>query len=260
MFKNILISLLIVIAFLSTWQVIESYISQSRIATGQTAIEAFVPTPITIAKTLIEEGDRIIYETGYTLKRSIVGFLLGCILGITMAVFTYLFPRTRQYTMPLALGINSFPIVGFAPLIILAFGQGSDTSIIFISTLIAYFPIFISLDSAFSMVDKNIIDLMRAFGATRTQIIAKAIAPLSVPYLFDTLKLALPASIIGATMGEWLGTRNGIGHLITVSLYQLKPGLLYASLITITVITLTLSLSISHLKKLAAPWSIDEKN
>jgi ABC-type nitrate/sulfonate/bicarbonate transport system permease component len=68
--------------------------------------------------------------------------------------------------------------------------------------------------------------------------------------------LAVPASIIGATMGEWLGTRNGIGHLITVSLYQLNPGVLYASLAAIMFSSIISIFALSVIGKIVTPWVI----
>ena len=94
------------------------------------------------------------------------------------------------------------------------------------------------------------------YNSGNRQIFLKLIFPLSIPTIIETAKLAVPASIIGATMGEWLGTRNGIGHLITVSLYQLNPGVLYASLAAIMFSSIISIFALSVIGKIVTPWVI----
>lgn len=260
MLKKIMTVVLTVLLILTIWQLIETFVSQRMIAEGRTSIEAFIPTPSTMLKTIRDDGDQIIYETGYTLARAVVGFSIGIIFGIAMAILIFLFPALRQVVLPIAFSANSFPIVGFAPVIILLFGQGSNISIIFISTLIAYFPVLINIESAFMTTNSAILDIVHVFGATRWQVVQKVMIPLAFPNFLNSLRLALPASIIGATMGEWLGARNGIGQLITVALYQLKPGLLYTSLLTVAAVSLVLTATVHFLTKYLTPWVSVEKN
>ena len=110
------------------------------------------------------------------------------------------------------------------------------------------------MDTALKETDKDLLDLMHVWNATPLQTFLKLRLPLALPYLFLSIKLAIPASIIGATMGEWLGTRNGIGQLITVALYQLKPGLLYASLITVALVSIILISLISAVQSTIFTW------
>ena len=231
--KFLKIIILIFIIFL-LWQVSENIIDHYRLINNETSIEVFVASPLSIIKTFGQSGYIIISQLSYTLARAGEGLLLGIILAFGMSLLFIAFPSTKHTLLPISFAINSFPIIGFTPLIILAFGQGSWFSIVFIAMLISYFPLLIGLDNSFNNIEKEIIDVMKVFNANKKQLILKIYLPSAIPSLLTSLRLAIPASIIGATIGEWLGTRNGIGQLITVSLYQLKPGLLYASLLAIT--------------------------
>jgi len=254
MLKKILIPIFAIVCLLALWQFTEVENSKVRIKEGRTTLEAFVPTPITIYETLRKEGGLIASQMGFTLGRALIGFISGIALGVFVAILTVRFPLFRRVVLPISLGVNSFPIVGFAPLIILAFGQGSNFSIIFISIIIAYFPVFISFEHGLMSAEKGLIETAYVFGASKWQILSKVRIPLAIPNLLNSLKLALPASIIGATMGEWLGSKNGIGQLITIALYQLRPGLLYASLLSITAVSLILTFSLGYLTKVIVPW------
>lgn len=235
--KRVVIILVISLALLFCWQILEDKANLSRVGSGQTGIGAFIPTPLTVLQTFHDQWEVILVNIAYTMERALVGFTVGTALGIVMAVAFLFFPAARGITLPFAFTLNSFPIVGFAPIIILAFGQGSGLSIIFISALICYFPVFINMDSALQDTNKDLLDIARVLNATPWQELSMLRFPLALPQLFLAMKLAMPASIIGATIGEWLGTRNGIGQLITVALYQLKPGLLYASLVSVALVS-----------------------
>lgn len=254
MIKKISGTILIFIIILVGWQIIEDKVSQERIEAGKTGLEAFIPTPLKIINTFGNQGDDIIRELGYTLKKAFLGFVIGVVFAVVVACIFSFIPFIRNLAFPLAFAVNSFPIIGFAPAIVLIFGQGSWSSIIFISALICYFPTLISMDTAFRETDTELLDLMKVFNANKWQTLRKVKIPLAMPYLFLSMKLAIPASIIGATIGEWLGSRNGVGQLITIALYQLKPGLLYASLIAITIASCMTIVLLSLVQYILFPW------
>lgn len=251
-----IISIVVTLLFLIfCWQILESKANTSRMENGQTGIEAFIPTPLTILHTFQNQGDIIFVNILYTIQRALVGFIIGTSFGLAMAIMFLFFPSVRSITFPFAFTMNSFPVVGFAPIIILAFGQGSGISIIFISALICYFPVLINMDSALQNTNRDLLDVTHVLNATPMQELFKLRLPLALPHLFLSMKLAMPASIIGATIGEWLGTRNGIGQLITIALYQLKPGLLYASLIAVALVSVAFIALLSFIQSKLLVWN-----
>jgi len=260
MIKKIVTSILIFIILLVVWQIAEDRVNSHRLENNQTALGAFIPAPLTIVKTFSNDWQNISRELGHTLKKAGLGFVIGVVFAILIASIFLFLPFIRNLVFPLAFAINSFPIVGFAPAIVLIFGQGSFVSIVFISVLICYFPTLISMDTAFRETDKSLLELMEVLNASKWQTLFKIQLPLAMPYLFLSMKLAIPASIIGATIGEWLGARNGIGQLITIALYQLKPGLLYASLISITIVSTLSILVLSTTQYFLFPWKRGGKN
>ena len=239
---------------LLVWQLAENSINQSRISAGETSLELFFPSPYTIGLTFINRGNIILLEMSYTLIRAFFGLVLGSMLSVVISILFIVLPKSRSFVMPITQGINSFPVIGFSPLIILTFGQGSWLGIVCISALIAYFPTLIALDHSIRTINSEWISLMKVWGATRWQIFYKLQLPNALPFFITSLKLAVPASLIGAVLGEWLGTKNGIGKLITLSFYQLDPGTIYASLILLMIVSLVVTSLISYLEKKLFPW------
>lgn len=253
-FKQIIFSIILVLLVIFSWQIAENIINANRLANNETGLEAFIPSPSTIIHTFIQSGNLIVNQSAYTFSKAMIGFSVGVLFAIFMAFIFLLIPLLRNITLPILFGVNSFPIVGLAPAVVLAFGQGSYFSIIFISALICYFPTLITLDTALNNVDKDVLDLMHVMNASRWQVMRYVRLPQALPYLFLAMRLAIPGSIIGATMGEWLGARNGLGQLITIALYQLKPGLLYASLFLIVVVSILGILIIEFLERYFVEW------
>lgn len=252
--KQIIFSMILVLLVIFSWQIAENVINANRLANNETGLEAFIPSPVTIVHTFIQSGNLIINQSTYTFSKAMIGFGIGVLFAILVAFLFLLVPWLRNITLPILFGVNSFPIIGLAPAIVLAFGQGSYFSIVFISALICYFPTLITLDTAFNNVDKDVLDLMHVMNASRWQVMRYVRLPQALPYLFLAMRLAIPGSIIGAMMGEWLGARNGLGQLITVALYQLKPGLLYASLFLIVAISILGIFVIELLERYFIKW------
>lgn len=249
------ITLIIVfMLILFVWQFGEYLLNINRANLGLTSLEAFIPTPITIFKTIQQNYALILTELGYTYFRGLLGLILGTAISLLIIVLICFLPKLREIIMPITVSLNSFPMVGFAPLIILLFGQGSVLGIIFISALISYFPTFVILDKAVNEVNEEYIGLAKIWGANKLSLFIRIQLPYILPFIFTSLKLSLPASIIGAILGEWLGTKHGIGQLITVSLYQLRPGLLYSSLIMVVISVGLFIKVISILENYIVPW------
>lgn len=253
--KSITLFLLIIFVLLLSWQVGEDYLSIGMMKNGDTSLEAFIPTPKTILESYINDGVFIFSELSITLFRALAGFTIGFIVALIIILLMYFFPIFRSIIMPFTFAVNSFPVIGFSPIIILLFGQGSNLAIIFVSALVSYFPILISLETASRDIkSQSVMELMRVLNASRYQILLMVILPNSVPYFLVAAKLAIPASIMGAVIGEWLGSNSGIGKLIILSFYQLKPGLLYASLFSVVFVSCLLVLLLNLLEKKYCFW------
>lgn len=251
--KNILIliSLLSILAF---WQMGEDLINLSRVNAGLVSLGAFIPTPITIVSVIFAQSTNLFSALRVTLSRAIIGFFVSILFAVLSSYIFIAFPKARQLSLPIMLAVNSFPIIGFSPLIILLFGQGSEVGIILISFLVAYFPILITLDKALRQVPTDILDLAKFWGFNRKKTFVVIQFPYALPHLFNSFKLAFPASIIGATLGEWLGTNIGIGRIVVLSLYQLEPGLMFSALILVTLSSLIGVYIIGLIENVICPW------
>ncbi|MDX9970694.1 MAG: ABC transporter permease subunit [Candidatus Gracilibacteria bacterium] len=255
--KTIITTTFTTIILIGILQTLGYFINQHRLSAGHTGLEAFIPLPSTILTTFLINWQTLIIELLYTLEKALGGFIVGTTMGIFIAIFIYFIPSLRHSLMPFCYGLNSFPIMGFAPAIILIFGQGSAWAIIFISALICFFPTLVSVDSSFRHSNKDLLDVVTILKASKLQKLTKIHIPLALSNIFLAMRISIPGSIIGATMGEWLGSRNGIGQLVTIALYQLNPGILYAALTLLTISSLLITLIIFYIEKKVLPWKFE---
>ncbi|WP_067468517.1 ABC transporter permease [Actinomadura macra] len=145
-----------------------------------------------------------------------IGFLVGLVLAVAMAVVAHEFPVIERVLMPISIALRSIPIVAAMPLLALMFGRG----IVAVTVLIAvmtFFPILVNVLLAMRAVPRSANDLLTAVGAGRRHRITKLLIPYALPALLASVKIALPLSIGAAMVAEWLATGYGLGASMTVA-------------------------------------------
>lgn len=172
-------------------------------------------SPSRIVKSLIEfiENGTLLRHILVTCYETIIGFLLGTILGGVIAVLLWASPTVSKIMDPYLVVLNSLPKVALAPIIIFWVGNGTG-AIIVITLLISLVTTIISVLTGFNEVDKGKLILMKTFKASKMQILRYLIIPASVPVLISALKINVGLSWVGVIMGEFLVAREGLGFLI----------------------------------------------
>jgi ABC-type nitrate/sulfonate/bicarbonate transport system permease component len=216
-----------------------AYVNQSRIAGDQASIYLFVPAPSQIGRILFTEP--VIYvHFFHTFSYFVVALALGASLGFMAALAAFRFQRIDWHLSVAAMAANSFPIVGFYPILVLIFGFDSTVGRVIIGSILAYYPLFVNALYSFKIVTPELVEAARIDGASWGQVFGRIIVPLSASRIVNALRLAVPAAFIGVIVAEWLGARFGVGFLITQSLYQLRPDLVYASFVLVVTTSLVI--------------------
>lgn len=114
---------------------------------------------------------------------------------------------------PLIITSQAVPIIAIAPLLITWLGFGTPSKVA-VSALIAFFPVTVSTAAGLSSLEAGAVALMRSFPAGRTQIFVRARLPNALPQIFSGLKVAAVLAVVGAVVGEWVGSDSGLGYLI----------------------------------------------
>jgi NitT/TauT family transport system permease protein len=174
----------------------------------------------------------------YTWREAAIGFLLGAIIGITLAA-TFVHSKLMERAfVPYVIASQTIPIIALAPMIVFAFGQ-DVLSVVIIATYLTFFPVTIAMIRGLRSPDPRALELMRSYAASRWSVFWKLRMPASLPYLFTALKISATASIVGAIVGEGPGgIPNGLGRAIINfnSQYISGPEKLWATIIACAVL------------------------
>ncbi|MGN0817921.1 MAG: ABC transporter permease [Candidatus Coproplasma sp.] len=179
-------------------------------------IDPFITSsPSRVIKTIGElyANGNLFYHIGVTLMETIIGFSVAVVLGYAIAVALWMSDSLQKIFEPYIVVLNSLPKIALGPLIIIWIGTGY-TSIIFMTVIVSIIVCIMNTLTGFLQVDKTMLTLMRALGATKRQTLTKLVIPASVPQLMNTLKVAVGLAWIGSIMGEYIVSRAGLGYLI----------------------------------------------
>jgi NitT/TauT family transport system permease protein len=178
-----------------------------------------------------------------TLFEALSGFILGNGIAILLAIWFVHNQLAERAFYPIAVFINTIPIIAIAPILVLIFGNGYTPKIV-IAALICFFPTLVNMVRGLKAVSPATMELMRVLSASNREILWKIRLQSSLPFLFAALKIASTTCVIGAIVGEWIGSNFGLGALIIEATYNFRSPLLYATVflgagLAVTLFTIT---------------------
>ncbi len=192
-------------------------------------VRSFIaPSPLDVIAAFREDWGILWSNFWPTLMEAVTGFFFGNLVAILMAVaFVHNKTVERAY-FPTAVFINTIPIVAIAPILVLIFGNGYTPKVM-IAGLICFFPTLVNMVRGLQAVSPASLDLMRVLSASKSEIFWKLRIKSSLPFLFAALRIASTTCVIGAIVGEWIGSDFGLGALIIDATYNFRAPQLYAT-------------------------------
>ncbi|MGI6013262.1 MAG: ABC transporter permease [Oscillospiraceae bacterium] len=245
--RNNLPALLLVAVLLFAWQLAAMEVNAAYI----------IPSPTQIL-VRIWELRKPLFETHLPATMAVtgIGLLISIVLGLLLAIVMDLSPMVEKALYPIIIASQTIPTTALAPLFVLWFGY-TIWSKVLVTVLITFFPITITVFDGFRSVRTEMIDLMQTFGAGKRQIFLKLKLPAALPYFFSAIKMAIPLSIIGAAIGEWLGAQSGLGYFSRRMMTQLDGAGVFAPIVLLSVVAMLVVAIIGVLEKKFVRWRSD---
>jgi NitT/TauT family transport system permease protein len=214
----------------------------------------FIPSPLRIASTFKANLRTICDNAVPTLAQAATGFAIGNGLAIIMSIWFVHVSSARRALYPLAIILQSIPLVALAPIAIVTIGNGFATKVV-MTAIISFFPTLVNLMRGLASVDTNMLQLFQSVDASRWDVLAKLRWPTALPYLFAGLRITASASMVGAVIVEWIGSDTGLGYMIINSTYQFNTPLLWASVLATSLLVLAVFGLVVVVERLLVPWS-----
>jgi len=198
-----------------------------------------VPTPTAISGVFQKNFALLMDNLRPTLIEALAGFVIGNLAAVLLAVL-FVHNRILQVTyFPIVLFFNTIPILALSPIIILIFGLGMTPKIV-IAAVICFFPTLVNMIRGLDSASDNEHELFRVLSATRSEIFWSLRLPRALPMLFSSLRIASATAVIGAIVGEWIGSDKGLGALIIQASFNYQSDRLYAAIVLSSCLSIVL--------------------
>ena len=217
---------------------------------------AFIlPSPLQVwnkAVSVIADGT-LLRNTSVTLLEVLSGLTAGSLLATLLGYWLAKYPLLEELLSPYLVAYQAIPVVALAPLLIIWFGSGIFSKIL-ISALIVFFPVLINTVVGLRAVPKNLRDLLKSLHANRWQTLIYLEFPSAMPVILGGLRVGATLSVIGAVVGEFVGSNRGLGYLINVGRGQYDTALVFVAVFTLVFMALSLYGAVVLLERIFLSW------
>lgn len=226
-FLVILTQILILIGFLVIWELL----ANAKI------IDSFITSqPSRIFKTFMNlASNDLLKHMKVTIYETLVGFGLGTILGVGIAIILWWSKFLAKVSEPFLVVLNSLPKVALGPIIIIWVGSGTP-AIIVMAIAISLIVTILEMLNGYLKTDKEIIKMAKTFNCTKLQLLTKIIIPANVGTFINSLKVNIGLSLVGVISGEFLVSKAGLGYLIVYGGQVFKLDLVMTSVIILGIV------------------------
>jgi putative hydroxymethylpyrimidine transport system permease protein len=213
-----------------------------------------LPAPSSVLKQLQIHYLLLWQHAQITLLEIIIGLALGFLLGLSSALLLSLSAPISAFLMPLLVISQAIPVFAIAPLLVLWFGYGMASKIV-MTVLIIYFPVTAACYDGLRNTPQAWLDLARTMQVGRFALLFKVRLPAALPALASGLRIAVSVAPIGAVVGEWVGSSQGLGYLMLHANARMQVDLMFAALFLLIIIALTLYFVTDRLLRRLIPWA-----
>lgn len=236
---------------LMRWAILAALIVLWEVSAQIGWLDSFIfSSPSRIVKTLVNlyQNSDLFRHIFVTVAETVAGFVLGTLIGTLVAVILWWFPTCMRVMDPYLVILNALPKIALGPILIVWIGAGTS-AIVMMALLISLVVTIMSVLGGFREVSEEKLMLMRAFGATRMQMLSLVVLPASVPTMMSTLKLNVGMSWVGVIVGEFLVSKEGLGYLIVYGGQVFKLDLVMASIVILCVAAALMYYAVAFLEK-----------
>lgn len=213
-----------------------------------------LPAPIQIMQKLWELREILFtVHLPATMLVTLIGLAISLVFGLALAVLMDVSPFWQKALYPVVVASQTIPTTTIAPLFVLWFGYGIWSKIL-VTILITFFPITITVYDGLRSAKAGMTELLMTYGASKKDIYLKVKVPCALPYFFSAIKMAIPMSIIGAAIGEWLGAQAGLGYFSRRMMTQLDGAGVFAPIVLLSVTAMLTVALVSLLEKRVVRW------
>jgi NitT/TauT family transport system permease protein len=199
-------------------------------------VKRYVLPPLSqVLHSLWSNRSALAIQSWVTTQEVLAGFLCSVVGGVALGAAIHAVPVARRSLYPFIVAFQGLPKIALAPLMVIWFGYGTASKVL-MAFLFAFFPVVIATMGGLAGTPAHLIEHFRAIRASHWITFRRLYLPAALPSIMDGCKSAMPLAVIGAIVGEFVGSENGLGHLILEANANARTDYLFAALIVISVV------------------------
>lgn len=188
-----------------------------------------------------------------TMGVTAFGLLISVGLGLSLAVCMDWNSKIERAIYPIIVASQTIPTTAIAPLFILWFGYGVWSKVL-VTILMTFFPIAITVFDGFKSTKREMEELLYTYGASKKDVFFQLKLPTALPNFFSAIKMAIPLSVIGAAIAEWLGAQKGLGYFSKRMMTQLDGAGVFAPVVLLSAVAMLAVWGITVLENRVITW------
>jgi NitT/TauT family transport system permease protein len=213
-----------------------------------------LPSPLQIWASLAGNAANLFSYGFNTFLEALGGFVVGCGLGLLVAMVVARFQLMSEVLVPIAVASNSIPIVAMAPIAIVWFGIGPESKVAIVAVM-CFFPTLVSAVRGLNAASPGAVALLRSYAASDWQIFAKLRVPTALPFIFNAFKICTAVSMIGAIVAEFFGGAvNYLGVYIKTEASILRTPNAWAAIVVACIFGLGFYIAVVLAERALMPW------
>ncbi len=229
---------------LAGWQVIAE----------RSGLSAFIlPSPVRVVQAAWRTRALLGEAVGTTMIETVLGMAVALVLGVTLAALMDFSSFLRRALYPIMVASQTVQVLAIAPLLIIWFGFGLLPKVIIV-VLVCFFPLAVNTADGLASADPDLIALLRAMGARRSEIWRMVRLPSALPSFFSGLRVAVTYSVVGATIGEWVGGSAGLGLYMLRSKNALATDQVFVAIVITSILSIGLFVLVYLIERAVLPW------
>jgi NitT/TauT family transport system permease protein len=249
LYRNYFRGVLSILGGLLVWEIFSRYIVANTL---------FLASPLQIGSAIIKlsETGELPYDIGVSGLEFILGYVIASLVGIALGVAMASSTAIKQVSQPWVSGLYATPIIALAPLFILWLGIGIWSKVFVVASLVL-FPVSINTEAGLRTTSARLVEMLKAFNATPSQIFWKLSLPSAMPFVLAGLRIGIGRGLIGVVVGELFGSRAGLGRLIAQSAESFNMPELFAGVVVLAAAGIVSTAGFSWLESKLVPWTTD---
>jgi sulfonate transport system permease protein len=225
-----------------------------QFAVTDSSLPYFSRPTIVAAKLYDLLGQSTIYRhISVTLLEIAMGYALGAGFGLSLGFILGRSQFLSSALQPYIIGLYSIPKIALAPVFIVWLGLGvaSKVAVVFLAS---FFLVFFNTYSGLLSINEELVRLARLMGASWPQTVGRIILPAAAPQIFLGLRTAVPYAVIGAVIGEYIGSNEGLGYFILYAAQTYDAPALFAGIIILVAIVFVANFGLNWLERRVIRW------